>query len=237
MLPTFRDTPDEAFAAATEAVAAGVDGVFCYDHIWPIGQPERPALAPFPILGALATMLGPSRGPGEGPYPRHPRGADRAGPQRGARRAVRRARGTGPGAGHRRARHRRQAERGGEPRLRHPLRAGGRSAGREMVELGRELARAGLPVWMAGGRGRADGGGPGRRRGAQPCGTRSRRCVAERTAGPDGRGGHLGRAAALGLAPVAETVRALHAAGRHAGPSSAGRSTSRSWPRRRHHPG
>ena len=45
-----------------------MDGVFCYDHIWPLGQPERPALAPFPILGALATMLGPSRGPGEGPY-------------------------------------------------------------------------------------------------------------------------------------------------------------------------
>jgi len=55
VLPTFRDTPDEAFAAADEAVAAGVDGLFCYDHIWPMGQPERPALAPFPILGALAT--------------------------------------------------------------------------------------------------------------------------------------------------------------------------------------
>ncbi len=71
VLPTFRDTPDAAFAAARDAVAAGVDGLFCYDHIWPIGQPERPALAPFPVLGALATMLGPSRDPGdpgEGPY-------------------------------------------------------------------------------------------------------------------------------------------------------------------------
>jgi alkanesulfonate monooxygenase SsuD/methylene tetrahydromethanopterin reductase-like flavin-dependent oxidoreductase (luciferase family) len=68
VLPTFRDRPDEAFAAATAAVTAGVDGVFCYDHIWPIGQPERPALAPFPVLGALATMLGPSRRPGGGPY-------------------------------------------------------------------------------------------------------------------------------------------------------------------------
>ena len=48
VLPTFRDRPDEAFAAAAEAVAAGVDGLFCYDHIWPLGQPERPALAPFP---------------------------------------------------------------------------------------------------------------------------------------------------------------------------------------------
>ena len=68
VLPTFRDRPDAAFAAATASVTAGVDGVFCYDHIWPIGQPERPALAPFPLLGALATMLGPPAGPGGGPY-------------------------------------------------------------------------------------------------------------------------------------------------------------------------
>jgi alkanesulfonate monooxygenase SsuD/methylene tetrahydromethanopterin reductase-like flavin-dependent oxidoreductase (luciferase family) len=65
VLPTFRDTPDEAFAAAAEAVEAGIDGVFCYDHIWPLGQPERPALAPFPVLGALAAKL-PPRAEGEG---------------------------------------------------------------------------------------------------------------------------------------------------------------------------
>jgi alkanesulfonate monooxygenase SsuD/methylene tetrahydromethanopterin reductase-like flavin-dependent oxidoreductase (luciferase family) len=59
ILPTFRDTPDDAFEAAVTAAAAGVDGLFCYDHIWPMGQPERPALAPFPVLGALATRLGP----------------------------------------------------------------------------------------------------------------------------------------------------------------------------------
>ncbi len=45
------------------AVAAGVDGVFCYDHLWPIGQPERPALAPFPILARWPPMLGPTDGP------------------------------------------------------------------------------------------------------------------------------------------------------------------------------
>jgi alkanesulfonate monooxygenase SsuD/methylene tetrahydromethanopterin reductase-like flavin-dependent oxidoreductase (luciferase family) len=64
VLPTFRETPDDALRAADAAVAAGVDGLFCYDHIWPMGQPDRPALAPFPILGALATRFAPSSGGG-----------------------------------------------------------------------------------------------------------------------------------------------------------------------------
>jgi alkanesulfonate monooxygenase SsuD/methylene tetrahydromethanopterin reductase-like flavin-dependent oxidoreductase (luciferase family) len=68
VLPTFRDTPADALAAAREAIAAGVDGVFCYDHIWPMGQPERPALAPFPILAALAASLEGPAGAGGGPY-------------------------------------------------------------------------------------------------------------------------------------------------------------------------
>jgi alkanesulfonate monooxygenase SsuD/methylene tetrahydromethanopterin reductase-like flavin-dependent oxidoreductase (luciferase family) len=67
VLPTFRETPDDALRAADDAVNAGVDGLFCYDHIWPLGQPERPALAPFPILGALATRFAP-RGDGAGPF-------------------------------------------------------------------------------------------------------------------------------------------------------------------------
>jgi alkanesulfonate monooxygenase SsuD/methylene tetrahydromethanopterin reductase-like flavin-dependent oxidoreductase (luciferase family) len=62
VLPTFRETPDDALRAADDAVAAGVDGLFCYDHIWPMGQPDRPALAPFPILGALATRFAPRDG-------------------------------------------------------------------------------------------------------------------------------------------------------------------------------
>lgn len=67
VLPTFRDTPDDALEAAAQAFAAGVDGVFCYDHIWPMGQPERPALAPFPLLGALAATPAPATA-GGGPY-------------------------------------------------------------------------------------------------------------------------------------------------------------------------
>ncbi len=67
VLPTFRDTPDDALETAARAFAAGVDGVFCYDHIWPMGQPERPALAPFPILGALAATPAPATD-GGGPF-------------------------------------------------------------------------------------------------------------------------------------------------------------------------
>jgi alkanesulfonate monooxygenase SsuD/methylene tetrahydromethanopterin reductase-like flavin-dependent oxidoreductase (luciferase family) len=68
VLPTFRDSPVDAFEAAAQAFAAGVDGVFCYDHIWPMGQPERPALAPFPILGALAADASVPATPGGGPF-------------------------------------------------------------------------------------------------------------------------------------------------------------------------
>ncbi len=139
VLPTFRDSPDEAFAAAAAAVAAGVDGVFCYDHIWPLGQPQRPALAPFPLLGALATRLGPPRRQRPGPVPGHARGARRPGPQRRVGRTVRGAGAPGAGTGDRRARHRRPAERGGEPRLRHPVPVRGRAAGR----AGRAGPRAG----------------------------------------------------------------------------------------------
>jgi alkanesulfonate monooxygenase SsuD/methylene tetrahydromethanopterin reductase-like flavin-dependent oxidoreductase (luciferase family) len=70
VLPTFRDSPDAALEVARAAFAAGVDGVFCYDHIWPIGQPERPALAPFPVLAAVAAEMAdrPTGADGGGPY-------------------------------------------------------------------------------------------------------------------------------------------------------------------------
>jgi alkanesulfonate monooxygenase SsuD/methylene tetrahydromethanopterin reductase-like flavin-dependent oxidoreductase (luciferase family) len=80
VLPTFRETPDDALQAAYEAFEAGVDGVFCYDHIWPLGEPDRPSLAPFPILAALAAATssaavsssaasgGMPTTPGGGPY-------------------------------------------------------------------------------------------------------------------------------------------------------------------------
>ena len=54
LLPVFRETPDEAFAAAELGATSGVDGVFAYDHLWPMGSPERPALSPFPVLAAVS---------------------------------------------------------------------------------------------------------------------------------------------------------------------------------------
>jgi alkanesulfonate monooxygenase SsuD/methylene tetrahydromethanopterin reductase-like flavin-dependent oxidoreductase (luciferase family) len=55
LLSTFRVTPTRALDAAAGAVELGLDGVFCYDHLWPMGSPERPAIAPFEVLAAVAT--------------------------------------------------------------------------------------------------------------------------------------------------------------------------------------
>jgi len=54
LLPTFRDNADDALAFARRAAEAGLDGVFAYDHLWPMGSPTRPSLAPFPVLTAVA---------------------------------------------------------------------------------------------------------------------------------------------------------------------------------------
>jgi alkanesulfonate monooxygenase SsuD/methylene tetrahydromethanopterin reductase-like flavin-dependent oxidoreductase (luciferase family) len=54
LLPTFRYGADDALARADEAAAAGIDGVFAYDHLWPMDSPERPSLAPFALLAAIA---------------------------------------------------------------------------------------------------------------------------------------------------------------------------------------
>jgi hypothetical protein len=54
LLPTFRNGAADAFAFAERAVDAGVDGLFAYDHLWPMGSPTRPSLAPFPLLASVA---------------------------------------------------------------------------------------------------------------------------------------------------------------------------------------
>ncbi len=52
-LPVFRDNAEEAIGAARRAEELGLDGVFVFDHLWPAGQPGRPALSAAPMLGAL----------------------------------------------------------------------------------------------------------------------------------------------------------------------------------------
>lgn len=57
-LPQFRHDPEPALAVARRAERAGLDGVFVFDHLWPLGQPERPALHGLTLLGALAAETG-----------------------------------------------------------------------------------------------------------------------------------------------------------------------------------
>lgn len=54
LLPTFRGGSADALDFAAQAAAARIDGVFAYDHLWPMGAPQRPSLAPFPLLAAVA---------------------------------------------------------------------------------------------------------------------------------------------------------------------------------------
>jgi hypothetical protein len=57
LLPTFRRSPDAALAVARRAASVGLDGVFAYDHVWPMGSPDRPALAPFEVLASVAVTV------------------------------------------------------------------------------------------------------------------------------------------------------------------------------------
>lgn len=53
-LPQFSNDIEGALAVANEADRLGLDGVFVFDHIWSIGQPDVPAMDAFALLGALA---------------------------------------------------------------------------------------------------------------------------------------------------------------------------------------
>jgi hypothetical protein len=211
VLPLFRDTPDAAFAAAADAVAAGVDGLFCYDHIWPIGQPERPALAPFPILGALASMLGPAASPGGGPYlgtlvarvglvPDDVLAAQFLALERLAPGRVIAGIGTGD----------RLSE---EENLAYGIPFTSATERRaDMVELGRRLVREGLPVWVA-------GGAAARTEEARAAGAAlnvwdaAPALVAERVAGPPGLEVTWAGPPPAATPPLRERLQALDEAG------------------------
>lgn len=52
--PQFRSDPAAALVTARAAEAAGFHGVFVFDHLWPLGQPHRPALHSYELLAAMA---------------------------------------------------------------------------------------------------------------------------------------------------------------------------------------
>ena len=56
ILPTFRETFDDAEAALLAVRAKSIDSAFVYDHFWPMFHPELPAIAAFPALGALSAL-------------------------------------------------------------------------------------------------------------------------------------------------------------------------------------
>ena len=53
-LPQFGFDAAPALVAAREAERLGIDGVFVFDHLWPVGKPHRPIISSLPLLGALA---------------------------------------------------------------------------------------------------------------------------------------------------------------------------------------
>jgi alkanesulfonate monooxygenase SsuD/methylene tetrahydromethanopterin reductase-like flavin-dependent oxidoreductase (luciferase family) len=55
-LPSFVPGIEPALGAARVADAGGLDGVFVFDHLWPMGAPGRPALWSFGVLGAVAAI-------------------------------------------------------------------------------------------------------------------------------------------------------------------------------------
>lgn len=55
-LPTFSEDSEAALEQARQAERLGLHGVFSFDHVFPIGQPARPALSAYPFLGAVAAV-------------------------------------------------------------------------------------------------------------------------------------------------------------------------------------
>jgi alkanesulfonate monooxygenase SsuD/methylene tetrahydromethanopterin reductase-like flavin-dependent oxidoreductase (luciferase family) len=60
-LPQFTERPGAALEAAVDARRLGFAGGFVFDHLWPLGAPERPALECWTLLAAVAAA---TRGPG-----------------------------------------------------------------------------------------------------------------------------------------------------------------------------
>lgn len=55
-LPSFSPDAGGVLGTAMEAEAAGLHGIFCFDHQFPLGHPERPSLSIYPVLAAVAAV-------------------------------------------------------------------------------------------------------------------------------------------------------------------------------------
>lgn len=55
-LPQFGSDPQSVLTAAQRAEVAGLDGVFLFDHLWSLGGRDKPVLACWPLIGALASL-------------------------------------------------------------------------------------------------------------------------------------------------------------------------------------
>ena len=53
-LPLFNDDAELPVTVARRAEEAGLDGVFVFDHLWPLRQPHRPAMHSTTVLAAVA---------------------------------------------------------------------------------------------------------------------------------------------------------------------------------------
>src|SRR6266540_1369586 len=56
-LPQFRSAPDATLEALEDGRRLGYAGGFVSDHLWPLGQPQRPALECWTLLAGLAGRL------------------------------------------------------------------------------------------------------------------------------------------------------------------------------------
>jgi alkanesulfonate monooxygenase SsuD/methylene tetrahydromethanopterin reductase-like flavin-dependent oxidoreductase (luciferase family) len=63
-LPQFAAEPGPALQACRDARRLGFRGVFVFDHMWPLGDPTRPALEGWTLLAALAAEVGRQGGDG-----------------------------------------------------------------------------------------------------------------------------------------------------------------------------
>lgn len=53
-LPQFQPDVERCLAVAAKAEGAGLDGVFVFDHLWPLGRPDGDFISMLPLLAAVA---------------------------------------------------------------------------------------------------------------------------------------------------------------------------------------